>query len=316
MITASAPAKIILFGEHAVVYGQPALAVPVTTLRAHATVEDRAVGSGLSVVAVDSDETLPVDLTEHAVKHALAFMARQVLRFYGCQPPDAAITVTSDIPLASGLGSGAAVAAALGRALALRLGQQIPDDALNTLVFEVEKMHHGTPSGIDNTVIVYERPVCFVRGQAPSLFRVGEPVAVVVADTGVRALTRESVGDVRQQYDADRAAVEPLLLRIGSVVYAAQRALETGDFAALGALADENHALLRQLTLSSPELERLVLAARAGGALGAKLSGGGRGGNMIAFALPGSASRVEQAVLQAGAARAFTVTLGATPGEG
>jgi mevalonate kinase len=297
VITTSAPAKIILFGEHAVVYGQPALAVPVSQLRATATVTP---GQGLQIVAADINQILPVTLGE-IVNNALARMAQITLEFLRTSPPNATISLHSAIPPASGLGSGAAVAAALGRAVAQAVGQTINDDDLNRLVYEIERIHHGTPSGLDNTVIVYERPVYFIRDKTLETLVIHQPLYLLIADTGKTALTRHAVGDVRKLYETDPETIVPVIEAIGDIAQQARTALETGAFEVLGKLATTNHALLQKLTVSSPELDTLVEAAQQAGALGAKLSGGGRGGNMIAFVTETSIDTVEQALRQAGA---------------
>lgn len=305
---ASAPAKIILFGEHAVVHGQPAIAVPISSLRAHAVVES---GERLTIIARDTNETVPVDLTAQIVENALALMARLVLEYAGCPPPPVTIHVSSDIPLASGLGSGAAVSTALGRALAQVLKVTLAPEDLNRMVYRVEQMHHGTPSGIDNTVIVYEQPVYFVRNQALELLQIARPFTVVIGDTGHKALTHVSVGDVRRLYEVDKSGIGAAFERIGAIASAARAAIEGGTPEALGALMNENHALLQRLTVSSPELDRLVAAALDAGAAGAKLSGGGRGGNMIALCAPEQAESVANALIASGAARVFITRIGA-----
>jgi mevalonate kinase len=299
MISASAPAKIILFGEHAVVYGQPAIAAPVSSLRATATAETSE--ADFSINAGDKNFTLPSIVDSAAVDDALAQTARLVLERLNVPPPKLRITLTSDIPIASGLGSGAAVSAALARALGFALGEVLENDELNALVYEVETLHHGTPSGIDNTVIVYEQPIFFVRGQPIQFLRIGAPLHLLIADTGQGALTRVSVGAVRERYEADPEAVGTTLEEIGALAREARAAIERGDPPALGALMPRNHTLLRDLTVSSPELDRLVDAAMNAGALGAKLSGGGRGGNMIALVTPDTAETVRAALLAAGA---------------
>lgn len=306
--SASAPGKIILFGEHAVVYGQPAIAVPLTAVQVTVTAEPAPPGSGLTIHAADLDRTL---ITNQAAPDspffdALVYPAQLALQHLRAPAPDLRLTVRSTIPLASGLGSGAALAAALMRALAAALGVPLPDDALNPLVYEVEKRHHGTPSGIDNTVIVYARPVYFVRGAAPQTLSVARSFTLLVADSGQSSPTRLTVGDVRRLYDANPPRLDALFARIGEIVRAARRAIESGAVHALGPLMDENHALLRELTVSSASLDRLCQAARDAGALGAKLSGGGRGGNMIALVREPDAAPVTAALCAAGAVRVLS----------
>lgn len=301
---ASAPAKIILFGEHAVVYEQPAIAVPVSSLRASVTVEPNPAGSsGLHIVASDLNQTLPYDLVSQSIDNALTLTVRLVLEHLGAEPPAVLLTVRSEIPVASGLGSGAAVSTALARAISAALGRSLDNPALNAIVYEVEKVHHGTPSGIDNTVIVYEQPIYFIRGKPIEPIAIGAPLSFVIADTGQGALTRIAVGAVRDLYQSEPERIGSVIRAIGAVSAQARSAIERGDAHELSALMCQNHAYLQMLTVSSPELDALVDAALSAGALGAKLSGGGRGGNMIALVTPETQAGVEAALRNAGAAR-------------
>ncbi|GAB4522222.1 MAG: mevalonate kinase [Anaerolineae bacterium] len=305
----SAPAKVILFGEHAVVYGKPAIAVPVSSLRATASYTPNE--EGLRINALDLNAVLPVDIDSDMVDNALVITARLLLAHLNAPPPKVTITLSSTIPMASGLGSGAAVSTALARALLGALGASFSIEDLNQLIYEIEKLHHGTPSGIDNTVIVYEKPVYFVRGQDLETLNIGQPFTLVIGDTGEAALTRVAVGDVRQLVEGDPVRMQPILDAIQHISERARRAIEQGDVASLGPLMDENHDYLQQLTVSSPGLDTLVAAARSAGAWGAKLSGGGRGGNMIALASAERAEAVQEALLRAGAVRAFITIVGA-----
>ena len=300
----SAPAKVILFGEHAVVYGQPAIAVPVSSLRAEATFRPMPAGTGLHIEAADLNEVLPVDL-ESNLDNALILTARMVLKALNAAPPDAIITVTSQIPMASGLGSGAAVSAAVARAVAQAVNVDITTEETNEIVYEIEKIYHGTPSGIDNTVIVYEQPVYFIRQQPIEVLQIGAPMTLVIGDTGEAGLTRIAVGDVRKLYDAEPERIQPILNTIGELVQRAKTAITNGNISSLGPMMLKNHALLQKLTVSNPSLDHLVDAAMQAGAQGAKLSGGGRGGNMIALCTPQRTEQVQAALLQAGAVRAF-----------
>lgn len=298
--TATAPGKIILFGEHAVVYGQPALAVPLTTVEATATVRSGARGSGLIVEAIDLNARL--SLTQSATE-ALVMTAKLVLNHLGKAEPDALITVQSTIPIASGLGSGAAVSAAVARALALHLGHPMTDGDLSALVYEVEKVHHGTPSGIDNTVVCYAKPVYFIRDKTLEPFQPARPLSLVIGDTGIASPTRVAVGAVREAWQQDPSGYETIFREIGAITNAARQAVESGDLAAVGPLMTRNQSLLERIGVSSPELERLIQAAIGAGAGGAKLSGGGLGGNMIALAPPQLVRHVSETLIRAGAKR-------------
>lgn len=299
MTQCSAPGKIILFGEHAVVYRTPAIAVPVTQVQATALVEDAPRGSGCTLHALDLGRT--VRLAGAAGDDPLAAAARGLLAFLQASEPDVTISIQSTIPVAGGMGSGAAVSAAIIRALATHLGHPLDNATVSALVFEVEKLHHGTPSGIDNTVVVYAQPVYFVKGQPVETFRVAKPFHVAIGDTGIASPTRITVGDVRAAWQANPARYDALFQQIGAIAQKARYLIESGDPAALGTLMDENHALLQELGVSCRELDGLVMAARRAGALGAKLSGGGRGGNMMALVTPNAQLQVERALRHAGA---------------
>jgi len=306
MVRADAPGKIILFGEHAVVHGQPAIAAPLHAVCATATAEPGPLAGGLTVYAPDLDLTRRLesldDSPDDPLHNALLFPLQVALRYLEQPIPDLTLTVRSTIPIASGLGSGAALATALVRALCAALDRPLPNDELNPLIFQVEQRHHGTPSGIDNTVIVYEQPVYFVRGTPPQPFAIARPFTLLVADTGHGSPTHTTVGDVGRLYAAEPARIGAIFSEIGGITQQARRLIEAGEVAALGPLMDRNHDLLRQLTVSSGALDRLCAAARAAGALGAKLSGGGRGGNIIALVDEDRAGSVADALLAAGAA--------------
>lgn len=305
MALAFAPGKVILFGEHAVVYGRPAIAVPVTEVQAQAAVEHGSPGQGMAVVAPDLDRRVVV--REAARDDPLARIARLTLEAIGDDPdPDLTVTVTSTIPIARGMGSGAAVSTAIVRALARHYDRWFPSQAISDLVYQTEVIYHGTPSGIDNTVVAFEKPVYFVKDVAREVFWVGRPFLLAVADTGIESATREVVGDLRQRYEADPDRYQLLFDQIGEITIAARTAIEQGEQEALGQLMDENHALLQQLDVSRPELDRLVAVARQAGALGAKLSGAGWGGNMIALVTEGTQGQVDMMLRLAGATSVIT----------
>lgn len=308
MSRAFAPGKVILFGEHAVVYGRPALAVPVTQVQAEVEVLD-STQPGVWIDAPQIDlhaelSTLPADLP-------MASVIRNVFQHLGIFPfPPLTIKVASTIPVASGLGSGAAVSVALIRALSLALGCSLSDEVVNALAYEAEKWYHGTPSGIDNTVITYAQPVYFIKGQPLETFHAGKPFSLAIADTGVSASTKEAVGEVRKLWQDNPPRWEKVFDEIGEIVRQARQAIEDGETQLLGPLMNANHVLLQEMTVSSSELDRLVMAARSGGALGAKLSGGGRGGNIIALLRPDGQEQVTAALRAAGARNVIVTQVG------
>lgn len=295
-------------------YGEPAIAVPVRQLTAEAAVT---AGNGEGILLRAPDLNEEVWLADAPAGHPLGAAVNVLLaagQRHSRRRPQGGVTatVTSNIPIASGLGSGAAIAAALIRVLARYWGwdELATDEAVSAMTFEVEKIHHGTPSGIDNTVVSYDRPVYFVRTggerrprSRPILetFVPAAPLTFLIGDTGLKVPTHEPVGDVRRLWLADPQKWEAVFDAVGDVVRRARAAIEEGDAAAVGRLMNANHALLQQLTVSSPRLDRLVEAALSAGALGAKLSGGGRGGNMIALITPDQSDRLQKALIGAGA---------------
>ncbi len=317
----SAPGKIILFGEHAVVYGRPAIAVPVFQVRAEAMIEARP-GS----VTIDAaDIARRFDLADAPPDDPIATMIARTCTRLGVAPQDFAIQIRSTIPVARGLGSGAAVSVAIARALASFFATEDTESTeknksvnsvsavssmarlsvedISALAYQVELLHHGTPSGIDNTVIAHEQPVYFVRGQPIESFHVAHPFLIAIADTGVAAPTKLAVGDVRRAWQADQARYDALFDQIGARARDARAAIERGDIDALGPLMNANQKLAREIGVSSLEIETLVDAAARAGARGAKLSGAGRGGNVIVLVEEENRERIERALMDAGAAR-------------
>ena len=307
-VTAVAPGKIILLGEHAVVYGRPAIAAPVWETQATATIDSRPLGAGCLLVA--HDVGLEVSLADAPDDQPLAHVTRRTLTHLHLPPdPDWRITLDSDIPIAGGLGSGAALSTALVRAIFAAAGRSAESAVVSALVYESEQFYHGTPSGIDNDVVAYGVPIWFVKGRPPEPFAPGRPFTVAIADSGIRSPTNETVGDVRRSWAAEPARYEEHFDAVAALARAGRAAIEQGDAAALGALFDRNHALLQELGVSSPPLDKLVMAVRAAGALGAKLSGGGRGGNVIALVEEAARDSVRAALLTAGAQRVIVTTI-------
>ncbi|MBN1977567.1 MAG: mevalonate kinase [Anaerolineae bacterium] len=300
-VRSSAPGKVILFGEHAVVYGQPAIAVPVTQVKATATVDAAPAGSGLTIVASDIGERIV--FARAPKKDPLAAAAQATLSYLSAREPDATLTIKSTIPISSGLGSGAAVSTALTCALAKFLGHPLEPAEVSKLVYKIEKIHHGTPSGIDNTVIAYEKPIYFTRGEPVERLNVGEPFTLLIADTGKPSPTKKIVDRVRRAREREAAHYDALFDQMGDIAAEARGAIESGDIETLGPLMDENHELLIELGVSSSLLDELVETARLTGALGAKLSGAGQGGNIIALVEDDFAEEVAEALKEAEAAQ-------------
>jgi mevalonate kinase len=173
---------------------------------------------------------------------------------------------------------------------------------------------HSTPSGIDQSVIMSGRPIWFLNSSGNMIVapvNIATAFTLLVGDTGIRSRTYLPVGAVRQCWRLDLARFEKLFDAVGALAIEARAALAAGDLRALGTLLSRNHLLLRQIGVSSPELNRLVAAAHRAGAMGAKLSGGGWGGVMIALVTPETQAQVAAALLDAGAVRVLTAPVSA-----
>ncbi|MEM8534856.1 MAG: mevalonate kinase [Chloroflexota bacterium] len=331
MTVVTAPGKLILCGEHAVVYGRPAIALPLTQVCAQIEVVDAPSGSGVIFDAPDVQRrwTLaeePDDPASELVEHLLNRIGGE----YSVRNLDLQITITSVIPIAGGLGSGAAVATALLRAVSTHLAYDLSREEVSKLVYESEQRFHGTPSGIDNTVIAYEQPIWFCRSSdynpwqnvAPSVKRsthptiepilIAKPLTLLIGDTGIRSETRLPVDEVKQRRERHVLHYESLFDAVGAVTKYIRTALAEGDLAALGLLLNNNHLLLQQIGVSSTELDQLVDAALDEGALGAKLSGAGWGGVMLALVETPQVQRVAQALTEAGAVKVHKIQVART----
>jgi mevalonate kinase len=306
--------KTILIGEHAVVYGAPALVLPVTDVRVTATATPLPAGSEHTLRS--SVHTGPLALapaavlpTVTAVTATLRYLGGLGLRLATDTAFD--VRVDSRVPTARGMGSSAAVAAAVTAAVADAFGVALDTDTHHDLIQECERVAHGRPSGLDARGVVADEPVWFDAGVIEPVQLTGRFV-FVVADTGVPGHTRQAVAAVRARHDQAPAMVDAVVDRIGGLARQARGTLVDGDAQALGATMDAAHELLTTLDVSSGDLERLVGAARSADALGAKLTGGGRGGCVLALAADDEhAARIVTALRGAGAAATWTTSIGA-----
>ena len=309
-IASSACAKLILLGEHAVVYGQPALAIPFSSQRIKATVEPL-IGypSGLiRIIAPQLGLDTPLEeLSEDNLIAQALTLSLEALEL--TQRPTCVLRIHSSFPFASGLGSSAAITIAIARAISSFVGHPLPVEEVNAIAFKTEQLMHGNPSGIDNTVIAYERPLVFTKGFPVEFVTPGDTFHFIVADTGVKKSTALTVAQLAQHRLEHPQRVDSVILKIGNLVGVGSRALLSGDNVALGLAMTDNQGYLHELGLSSPELDTLINKALEAGSLGAKLTGGGQGGHMIALVNEADISTIQQALLDAGAKTIYTTRL-------
>lgn len=298
--------KVILLGEHAVVYGRPAIAAGLPDgAVARAQLAPPEQGTTLAVspwnVQVRPDP-------EAASSLARAFAALVAAAGYA----ERAIRVEAEVALpgGSGLGSSAALGVAVLRAIDAVFGRARNDSELLEILLAWERVFHGQPSGVDGALAIAGGLGWYVRGQPLEPIAARRPLLLVVGDSGEPCSTRVTVGEVARQRERNPERMDATFDAIAAIVRNGRLAIEHGDHVALGQLMDMNQSLLAGMMVSTPTLEEMIGAARAAGALGAKLTGGGGGGCMIALAADeAAAANVERALLSMGK-RAFVTRVG------
>jgi len=289
--------KIVLLGEHAVVYGRHAIAAPIP-LAIRARIEDCDSGIHIMIPRWGVEYQLaeaPAD------RRSFEQAAGAILDELGLSDRAMRIEVFPDVPRGMGLGGSAAMAVAIVRALDKHFELGLTDAQVNRLAFESEKRAHGNPSGIDNTVACYGKPLVFRAGTPPLVepLNLDQPLEIVIGMTGTEGLTASTVTRVGDAWQRDPKLYERIFDQIDSLVLRSVQAIQDRDLAALGGFMNICHGMLNALGVSTPELERLISIARDSGALGAKLTGGGGGGSMIALC-DGNAQAVADAIRAAG----------------
>jgi len=315
-ILSKAPGKIILFGEHAVVYGYPAIAVPIDAIQVKVSIlpvitENRSI---IRIRNIDWHEDVPFNELDECdpIRTSILNVGAQINQ----KLPHFEMTITSSIPIAAGLGSSAALAVAITKGISQFLGVELSDDEINALAYKSEEIQHGSPSGIDNSVITFGQPILFYKTKPISKIRIKNSIHIILADTGKRTLTKEMVAFVKHSLEKEPDFIKPILAEIGGIVEEAAEALPSGEIKKIGSLMVHNHIALKKLGVSSIELDQLVESALRNGALGAKLCGGGKGGYMVAVCNPASCERVRLGLVSDGAAHIISTTIkGSTQGN-
>lgn len=306
----TAPGKTILFGEHAVVYGQPAIAVPVNERQAKVKIFP-IIGSQTGQIQFIAPqihlEKNYFDLDKH---HPFCIALEEVKNFLDISHyPACKIHLSSTIPISSGLGSSAAISVALINALFSFVGYHASESLLSELAYKVEVEFHGTPSGIDNTVIAHRKPVYFQKGQNIEFINPGGDFTIIIADSGISGNTKVAVAGVRERWLMNTNLFNDYFQKIGEIAFQAKTALENGEQAVLGNLMNSNQELLRKIGVSHPSLENLIDISMTHGGLGAKLCGGGLGGNIITLMDVDKADTLSEILLGNGATQTIIMTL-------
>ncbi|MGA2384905.1 MAG: mevalonate kinase [Candidatus Bathyarchaeia archaeon] len=274
--------KVILFGEHFVVHGAPGIvsAIDATT--------DAEVKKALKGINVRDERKTAKGYSEEKRLQQIESIER-IMKAMGIDPKTGLdIWIGGSLPGFSGLGASAASSVAIARAIVQELGMQVSDEKINQIAYEAEKAYAGNPSGIDNTAATYGGLMWFKRDAAGGpdkveRLRVRRPIEIVIGSTGKVANTKAMVEGVAERKKKNPEKYDPIFKQAENLAFAGRKTLEAYDLKKLGELMNENHRLLQQIEVSSKELDLLVDLARKQGAFGAKLTGGGGGGCMVAL---------------------------------
>jgi len=304
-VVASAPGKVILYGEHSVVYGEPAIAIALSK-RAYATVyplststiEIDAVNYGIRAEFPQERKITDLKRKKLKILQPIWEACLQVLEYTNTKQ-GLKLRIESEIPRGAGLGSSAAVAVSTIMAVSTLLGAELPLQTISKLAYEAEKIVHETPSGIDNTIATFGGGILFKKGNITKI-NVKENIPLVIGDTGIERITKRlvlKVKSLKKKYDD---IVTSIIKSIGLIIPEALKALTEGDLLTLGELMNINQGLLDALGVSTREISRLIYAARIAGAYGAKLTGAGGGGCIIALAPPEKQKAIAEAIEKEG----------------
>jgi len=296
--------KVILFGEHFVVHGVPGI---VSAIDLTAYTEVKKTGEG---IAIKDERKGAKGYTEKKRTQQKESIER-MLKTMGIPLEKAFLEIWlgGDLPSFSGIGASAASSVAIARAIAQELEMNLSDERINEIAYEAEKAYAGTPSGIDNTAATYGGLIWFKKNLSggPSTIErlnISKPVEIVIGNTGVVADTKKMVASVAERKKENPEKYDPLFNQAESLAFQARKALEDFDLMKVGRLMNENHGLLQEIEVSCKELDYLVNLALEQGAFGAKLTGGGGGGCMVALT-PGK--ELQEAVATAMEKEGFNV---------
>jgi mevalonate kinase len=273
--------KAILLNEHFVVYGIPAIvsAIGKYTVAKVETMQKKGWTLNDNRKATPRYKEDKIDQQKESINKILKKMNIDLSK------KGIDITLEGNLYCASGIGASAASCVSIARALSDHYQLNLSDEEINDIAYEGETAYHGTPSGIDNTASTFGGLIWFEKKEPKVMekIQIPNPVEIVMGNTGKVANTTAAVAGVRERKEKYKEKYDEIFDRSENIAYLAKDALIDEDYKELGKLMNENHKLLQQIEVSSKELDFLVKLARDHGAFGAKLTGGGLGGNMIAL---------------------------------
>ncbi|MBC7475811.1 MAG: mevalonate kinase, partial [Candidatus Sericytochromatia bacterium] len=264
---AKAVGKVILSGEHAVVYGIPAIALPILGCQATTKIVENN-QRGLIIKAPQLDKTYHLD--EHKIPYSPIELT--VINFFKkFNLPiknNISLEISSDIPISSGMGSGASISTSMIKALASFYNLNISKEDIFEQVFEIEKIYHGNPSGIDPKVIVYEKPFYFIKNVKMEIININAKFTIAIIDSGIRSSTKKVVEWVAEQKKLSPNKYDNIFQKINNITEKLKDELNGNDITKIGDLIKLNHYYLQEMGVSNYQLDRIVTVANESGAEG------------------------------------------------
>lgn len=303
--------KMIMMGEHAVVYGYPAIALPLVSIPVIIRIKESEKKTLSSNYFVGEIADLPESLS--GVKYLIDILDQEMNQ----QNINYSIFIDSGLPIERGLGSSAAIGAALTRAFFDFFKQPLNDEKLLEHINKSETVTHGKASGLDAQTVISDYPIKFSQGSSFQHFSFESDGFIVIGDSGVKGKTKQTVKDVRELFDKDNVVVGKELADLGACTENAIVAIKSNNLHKLGNIFSKANGILTKLNLSIPKVDQLIEAANKAGALGSKITGGGRGGCIICVAKNlTSAQMIQKALLKQGAAQTWIQPLSIYENEG
>lgn len=276
--TGSSGAKLILIGEHAVVYKNPAIAVPFN-------------GVNTTISIFESKDEISIDCMYHKgylkdgsqIIFGLEKLVFHILELFEVEPFGLHIKIDSNIISQRGLGSSASVSVAMVRALFNAFGKELTDDRLIELAMYAEKIHHTNPSGLDVYTLVYQKPIWYVKGEGFKIIDINFDGTIMILDSGMMSQTRIAVEHVAKLYENNNFEVKQSFDILKELTISALKSLEENDVLKLGNIMDHAQIQLEKIEVSNDTINNLIYNIKKFDVLGAKLTGGGMGGCVIAL---------------------------------
>ncbi|WP_057740446.1 mevalonate kinase [Limosilactobacillus secaliphilus] len=299
-------AKIILIGEHSVVYGQPAIALPLKDIKTKATLTTQADGQTITSRYFQGKiNELPDSMA------GVGKLIAELTKHFAAEDDSFELTIESDIPAERGMGSSAATAVAITRAFFDYYRTDLSRKELLKWADVEEQITHRSPSGLDAATVSSDSPLWFIKGQAGSQFSLQLDATMVIADTGIQGATKEAINAVKQRLHDQPESTNQLIEHLGQLATITKSILANNEVMKLGTVLNAAQNDLGTLGVSDASLDHLIDAANQNGALGAKLTGGGRGGCMFAITHTAMGGRkLAAALTNAGAKATWIQPLG------